>query len=236
MRVLIVDDETRAREKLRRMLEAHDDVVVVGEAANGPKALELVAKLQPAVVFLDVKMPARDGFAVVASLPEPAPSVVFVTAYEEHALRAFDADAAGYLLKPVSIARLERTLRRLRATGLSPPAPADAADGPRLLISDKGRTTVVDCADIAWLASEGNYVRVHANGRSFLTRRTLADLLDEIGPNFTRIHRCTAVSLSRVRAVCSRAKGDATVVLQGGRELPCSRQHRSALLERLRKR
>ena len=236
MRALIVDDEAPARNKLRRMLAAFADVEVVGEAADGGAALEQAAALRPDVIFLDVQMPEIDGFDVAASLPDGGPALVFVTAHDHYALRAFDTHAADYLLKPVEPERLERAVQRLRG---SPPAASRRGPGAaptQLLIADRGATHVVRCADIEWLQAADNYVDVHTKGRTLLLRRTLESLLQDLAPAFVRTHRSAAVALACVQAVRPRGKGEATVVLHSGAEVPCSRQHRAALIERLQKR
>ncbi|NML47283.1 response regulator [Ramlibacter sp. G-1-2-2] len=234
MRALIVDDEAPARDKLRRMLAAFDDVEVVGEADGGAAAMELAAQLQPDVIFLDVQMPEVDGFAVAASLPDDGPELVFVTAFDRYALQAFDAQAADYLLKPVEPARLQRAIRRLRMVPRVQAArPQAATPTTQLLVVDRGATHVVRSADIQWLQSADNYVNLKLAGRTFLLRRTLESLLKDLGPGFVRTHRGAAVALAAVRAVRPRGNGDAVVVLQDGTEVPCSRQHRPALLERL---
>ncbi len=231
MRVLIVDDELPARVKLRRMLAAFDDIEVAGEAADGAQAIELAAALAPDALFLDVQMPEVNGFDVAASLPDGAPALVFVTAYDRFALRAFDANAVDYLLKPVDPERLARAVQRLRAR---PPALRPHAGMPQqLLIADRGHTHVVPCADIEWLQAADNYVSVHAGGRTLLMRRTLAGLLADLGPPFVRTHRSAAVALAQVAAVQPRDKGDATVVLRSGATAPCSRPYRAELLRRL---
>ncbi|RAS26378.1 LytR/AlgR family response regulator transcription factor [Paraburkholderia bryophila] len=234
MRALIVDDEALARSKLARMLGAFADLEVVGEAADGAAALTLAAQLQPDVIFLDVQMPEVDGFDVAASLPDPGPALVFVTAFDQYALRAFDTHAADYLLKPVEPERLARTVQRLR--GAQRPAAARPNPGvpAHLVIAERGQTHVVRCADIEWLEAADNYVSLHLPGRSLLLRRTLGAVLDDLGPAFVRTHRGAAVALAAVLAVRPRGKGDATLVLRSGAEVPCSRQHRAALMERLR--
>jgi two-component system LytT family response regulator len=231
MRVLIVDDEAPARAKLRRMLTAFDDVEVIGEAADGAHALELVAEFAPDALFVDVQMPEVSGLDVAASLPDGAPALVFVTAFDRFALQAFDANAVDYLLKPVEPERLARAVQRLRAR----PATLRPSAGPpeHLLIADRGRTHVVRCADIQWLQTADNYVSVHVSGHALLMRRTLAGLLADLGPRFVRTHRSAAVALGQVAAVQPRDKGDATVVLRSGAEVPCSRQYRGELLRRL---
>jgi two-component system LytT family response regulator len=232
MRALIVDDEAPARNKLRRMLAAFDDVEVVGEADGGGAAMAMAANLRPDVIFLDVQMPEVDGFAVAASLPDDGPALVFVTAFDRYALQAFDARAADYLLKPVEPARLERAVERLRSSPRSFPT-RGLARPAQLLVVERGAAHVVRCADIEWLQSADNYVNVHLRGRTLLMRRTLESLLKDLAPAFVRTHRSAAVALACVQAVRPRANGDAVVVLQSGAEVPCSRQHRAALMQQL---
>jgi two-component system LytT family response regulator len=230
MRVLIVDDEPPARARLRRLLEAVEDVEIAGEARDGADALAQVDALAPDAVFLDVQMPGPSGLDVAASLADPAPAVVFVTAFDHYALQAFDAAAVDYLLKPVDPERLARALQRLRAKLGAPARPAPS----KLLIPERGRTHVVAVAEITWLEAADNYVVVHAGERAPLMRRTLAGLLADLGAGFMRVHRSAAVALAHVTAVEPEEKGDATVVLRDGARVACSRQHRAALVERLR--
>jgi two-component system, LytTR family, response regulator len=232
VRALIVDDEALARSKLLRMLQAFPDIEVIGEAADGAAALTLAAQLQPDVIFLDVQMPEVDGFDVAASLPDDAPALVFVTAFDQYAVRAFDAQAADYLLKPVEPERLARTVQRLRGAVRGAVRPSVGMPA-HLMIADRGTTHVVRCVDIEWLEAADNYVNIHLPGRSLLIRRTLAALLNDLAPAFVRTHRGAAVSLAAVLAVRPRGKGDATVVLRSGAEVPCSRQHRETLMQRL---
>ena len=234
MRALIVDDEALARSKLLRMLRAFPDVEVIGEASDGTTALTMATHLRPDVIFLDVQMPGVDGFDVAASLPDDAPALVFVTAFDQYALRAFDTHAADYLLKPVEPERLERAVQRLRGavrgaarTSIGVPA--------HLMIADRGQMHVVRCEDIEWLEAADNYVNVHLPGRSLLMRRTLAALLNDLDPAFVRTHRSAAVALAAVVAVRPRAKGDATITLRSGVEVPCSRQYRELLMQRLQR-
>ena len=231
MRVLIVDDEAPARAKLRRMLAAFDDIEVVAEASDGAQALQLVEQHAPDAVFLDIQMPELSGLDVAASLPDGAPALVFVTAFDRFALQAFDANAIDYLLKPVEPERLARSVQRLR--GRSPQQRPHAGAPAQLMIPDRGRVHIVRCADIEWLQSADNYVSVFAGGQALLMRRTLAGLLEDLGESFVRCHRSAAVAIAQVAKVQSRDKGDATLLLRSGAEVPCSRQFRAALMQRL---
>jgi two-component system LytT family response regulator len=237
VRVLIVDDEAPARQKLRRMLAPFADVEIVGEAAGGAAALALAAELLPEVIFLDVQMPEVDGFDVAASLPDAGPALVFVTAFDRYALRAFDTHASDYLLKPVEPERLERALQRLRVALASRPSarPAQAKAPAQLLIVDRGASHVVPIAEIEWLQAADNYVTVHAHGKALLLRRTLESLLADLAPRFVRTHRSAAVAIAFVQVLRPRGKDDATVVMKSGAEVPCSRQHRAALLHLLQR-
>ncbi len=244
MRALIVDDEAPARDRLRRLLRAFGDVEVVGEARDGESALRCTIELVPDVLFLDVQMPGASGLDVAASLSDPAPAVVFVTAYDRYALQAFDAAAIDYLLKPIEPARLERAIERLRVrlgdrrdadgaadAGMPGTAYAMAAARPRhLLIPDRLRTHVVVVADIAYLEAAGNYVVVHTAGRAPLMRRTLASLLEDLGEGFVRCHRSAAVGIAHVSRIDSRGRGDTLLLLRDGRQVPCSRQYGAAVL------
>ncbi|MBI3101239.1 MAG: response regulator [Burkholderiales bacterium] len=233
MRVLIVDDEAPARARLQRLLQAFAEVQVVGQARDGHEALQMVASLRPDVVLLDVQMPGLNGLDVAASLPEPAPTLVFVTAYDHYAAQAFDTDAVDYLLKPVEPERLARTVDRLRAQ-LNAPRRGTAPRPPsQLLIADLGRMHIVRVADIDWLQAADNYVVVHHAHGAPLMRRTLVGLLADLGSGFVRTHRGAAVALARVVQVRRLAKGDATVLLRGGAQVPCSRQYRTALMASL---
>ena len=228
LRLLIVDDEPPARARLRRLLQAQPGVQVVGEADSGLQALALADALRPDALLLDVQMPELGGLDVAASLPDRAqggPAVVFVTAYDAYALPAFDAAAVDYLLKPVDPTRLARALQRLRDR--RPAAPQPAAQ--RLVVSERGRLEVIDCARLLWLQAADNYVELYTAQRMFLLRRTLDGLLADLGPGFVRIHRSRAVALAAVAAVEAAGHGHAAVRLSDGRTLGCSRAWREGL-------
>jgi two-component system LytT family response regulator len=253
MRILIVDDERPARDKLRRLLAGAPGVEAIDEAGDGVEALARIAAFRPDALFLDIEMPELSGIELAASLPEPAPLLVFVTAWNEYAIRAFDLDAIDYLLKPYDGARLQRALQRLRARvdaragtpagAPAPehdPAPTPAAQklpqlGPlrQLLVTERGGTRVVRVDEIRWIETADNYVALHTAGASPLLRQTLAALLERLGPDFARCHRRAAVRLSCVERVLPLDKGDCELQLQDGTRVPCSRQYRVALLARL---
>lgn len=252
MRVLIVDDEAPARSRLRRLLGAFAEVEVVGEVGDADAALAAAATLAPQLLLLDVQMPGASGLDLAASLPEPAPAIVFVSAHGHYALPAFDAAAVDYLLKPVEPERLARALERVRhrlqarvqakagsgggvGVGATVHRVVHGAAPAQLLVPDRGRTHVIACADIQWLEAADNYVVVHAqDGRAPLMRRTLAALLADLGAGFVRTHRSAAVAVAHVTAVLPGERGDAEVLLRGGAKVACSRQHRAALQAALR--
>lgn len=232
MRVLIVDDERPARARLRRLLAACDDIDIVGEADHAEAALTQVLNLAPDAIFLDVQMPGQSGLDLAASLPEPAPMIVFVTAFDRYALQAFDAAALDYLLKPVEPERLQRALQRLRQSRRRTPASANPRPA-QLLIPDRGRVHLIKVTDIVWLQAADNYVVVHTASGAPLMRRTLTGLLNDLGDGFVRTHRSAAVALAQVQQLQSRGKGDSLVTLSNGMAASCSRQYRAVLLARL---
>ena len=247
MRVLIVDDERPARGKLRRLLAQEADISAIDEARDGVEALERAATFAPDAIFLDIQMPEVGGFDVAASLPSPAPLIVFVTAYDEYAIRAFDANAIDYLLKPYDQARLQRAVQRVRERlAALPPieasAPVCAAPAVhpiamppvrQLLITERGTTRIVKVDDIDWIETADNYVVLHTAAAHPLLRQTLAGLLDKLGPAFQRCHRRAAVRLSGIASIEVDDKGDGQLLLQTGARAPLSRQYRPALLTQL---
>jgi two-component system LytT family response regulator len=235
MRVLIVDDEQPARARLRRLLEQETAITAIDEASDGIEALARIEASMPDALFLDIAMPELTGIELAASLPEPAPAIVFVTAYDQYAIQAFDAGAIDYLLKPFDAVRLARAVQRLQdrlhaqlETQALPALPLH-----QLLVSERGAMRVVPVADIGWIESADNYVALHTPAGSPLLRQTLGGLADRLGPAFLRCHRRAAVQLACVERVIPLDKGDCELVLRGGARVPCSRQYRAALLERL---
>ena len=198
--------------------------------------MALVITLQPDALLLDVQMPEVDGLAVAASLPDGGPAVIFVSAHDAYALQAFEARALDYLLKPVAPERLARALARVRpgtAPRLGLPATGPLGLTRLLVPTRQGGVQVLRVDEIEGLQAADNYVTLHAQGREWLLRRTLAGLLDDLGDGFVRVHRSAAVAVGQVAEVRPNDKGDAVVRLRGGAELPCSRAHRPVLMERL---
>jgi len=236
MRILIVDDERPARDKLRRFLEQEADVTALAEARDGVEALEQIATFKPDVAFLDIQMPEVSGIELAASLPAPAPLIVFATAYDQYAIRAFDANAIDYLLKPYDRERLQRALERVRQR-LQAPQPMSAFDSGhevrQLLITERGVTRVVRVDDVQWIETADNYVVLHTHAGQPLMRQTLSALTDKLGPRFVRCHRRAAVQLSWIESVVALDKGDCELVLRGGARVPCSRQYKAGVLEKL---
>ncbi|QGZ38534.1 LytTR family two component transcriptional regulator [Pseudoduganella flava] len=236
MNILIVDDERPARERLRRLLAQAPGIGTVDEARDGWEALAKVAAHPPDALLLDIQMPEIGGLEVAASLPEPKPLIVFVTAFDEYAVRAFDANAVDYLLKPCDAERLARALMKLRERLAARQVTSSLPHlGPlrQLLVTERGVTRIVKVADVRWLETADNYVALHAGGQAPLLRQTLANLLDTLGPAFVRCHRRAAVHLPWVDRINANDKGDGTVVLTDGGTVPLSRQYRPALLAAL---
>ena len=247
MRVLLVDDEAPARDKLRRWLAEQADVVIVGECADGLKAAGSIAELQPDAVFLDIQMPGMSGLEVAAQLePTHAPLLVFVTAYDEHAIKAFDLNAVDYLLKPYDKDRLLRTLQRLRARRGDPDATSGSAQesairtareqtgaSGRLLVPQGEQLQLIDASSIHWLEADDNYVHVHTAQARYMLRRTLADLLVQLGERFVRIHKSVAVNIAEVKTLSPLFKGDHEVQLRGGAVLRMSRRYKEELFGKM---
>jgi len=239
LRVLIVDDEAPARAKLRRYLEADSRVEVAGESANGEDAVRDIEALAPDAVLLDVRMPVLDGFEVLEALDvEIMPYIIFVTAHDEHAVRAFDVRALDYLLKPVDRERLAAAIDRAIALGpasqklpLEPEA-GEASKEPlrRFLVRERGRLLLVSTSDVDWIGAAGNYVELHVGKAVHLVRGSLTELENRLpSDRFVRVHRSSIVNLDQVKELRPWSHGDLMIVLTDGTELRLSRRYRDRL-------
>jgi two-component system LytT family response regulator len=232
IRTLIVDDEPLARTTIAELLRNDPEISVVGECGSGTEAIEAVRTCRPALLFLDVQMPGCDGFDVIEQLGGDSPkAVVFVTAYDKYALKAFEAEALDYLLKPYSDSRFFRMLTRAKALLQSAvePRPLD-----RLMVKSAGRVIFLRAAEIDWIEAADYYACLHVGERSHLLRRSMGDLERELDREiFCRIHRSAIVNISRVRELRLDANGEYEVVLQNGAQLRLSRTYREQLQTRL---
>lgn len=242
IRALIVDDEAPARDKLRRWLNEETDIELVGESPDGLAAAAAIDALKPDAVFLDIQMPGLSGLEVAAQLePSTAPRIVFVTAHDEHAIAAFELDAIDYLLKPYDRERLRKTLERLRARldGVDPAgaavqtARAHLGSSERLLVPQGDALQLIDTASIHWLEADDNYVHVHTAQAHYFLRRTLSDLLEQLGERFARIHKSAAVNVLEVKTLSPLFKGDHEVLLRSGKLLRLSRRFKDELFARM---
>ncbi len=227
--VCIVDDEPPARRALEWLVSQHPDFRVVGTCGDGEAAVAMLTTHRPDVVFLDVQMPGGDGFDVLNAISRQPPAVVFVTAFDTYAVRAFDVRATDYLVKPFSDERFALVLTRAREVLARRPAPPTP-----LVVKDGHRTFILPVDDIEWIEAEDYYVRIHAGDRQPLVRRTLQSLLESLEPaGVVRVHRSAAVNLSHVRQVRPLLGGDAEVVLASGQVVRLSRNHRASFQARL---
>ena len=262
IRTIIVDDEPLARRGIRARLERAGGYSVVAECGSGREAVAAIREHAPSVVFLDVQMPGLDGFDVIEQIgADRMPVVIFVTAYDTHALRAFDAHAFDYLLKPIDDERfavtLDRTRRRVvereesevarrlaalmhdlrpaldaadagqRRADMGEPSPATPN---RIAIRDRDRVIFVDVADIDWVGADGDYVRIHAHGKSHLVRDTMAAMEQRLDPaTFVRIHRSSIVNVARIRELRPYSGREYAVILRDGTRLRLSRRYRDRL-------
>jgi two-component system LytT family response regulator len=230
-RVIIADDEAPARRIVRSYLRGRADVEIVAEAENGLEVVEMVRALEPDLVVLDIQMPGLTGFEVIDALgAEAMPAVVFATAYDEYALRAFDVHAVDYLLKPFTRERFDRAFER--ALERRPVAPLVASMRlERVVVRDRDRLFFVPVEEIVHLSAEGNYVRVHTAEKSHLIRGTLAELEARLDPKrFARIHRSGIVNVAAVREVRAHFHGDYVVMLKTGETVRLSRRYQQRLL------
>ena len=224
--VLIADDEPLARRGVRQLLASHPDFHVVRECRNGAEVLAALDDTAPHVIFLDVQMPDVDGFEVIRRrTPERMPATVFLTAYDQFAIRAFDAEAHDYLVKPVTEARFAATMQRLRRRLRDDGA---RTREPAVVVSAGGRSTVLPLRDIDWIEAANNYSRIWVGRRSYLLRDALTDLERRVAPHgFARAHRRALVRVDAVREISTSGQGNLIATLASGTRVPVSRRRRS---------
>lgn len=233
LRVIIVDDEPLARARLRRLLAGHADVDVVGDFADGDALLAAWRNDLADLVLMDVRMPGPDGLAIAAQL-QPAPLLVFVTAYGDHALQAFDVAAVDYLVKPVAADRLDASLRRVRERLAERVAIASVPTAPKRLALSLGRRThLVDVDAIDCIVAQANYVELHAHGRRYLLRKPLHVIEAELGPeNFLRVHRSVLVRVAAVRQLEALDSGRYRLHLHDDMHVHSGRSYAALIRER----
>jgi len=239
MKAVIADDEPLARERIRTLLAGEADIEIVAEAANGADAVQVAREHRPDLLFLDVQMPGLDGFGALEQLgADEMPSVVFVTAYDEYALQAFEVHALDYLLKPFNRTRFQKTLRRAREHALG------RANGDlsrklvslleslkgnrqhldRIVIRNAGRVTFLPTTEIDWIDAAGNYVKIYSGKDQHILRETLKNLEARLDPAvFVRVHRSTILNVERIRELQPLFHGDCNAILRDGTRITCSR-------------
>lgn len=250
LRVVVVDDEPLAREGMVELIERFPSVQVIGSFADGGSALVAIAKDQPDILFVDIQMPGMSGMELVESLPRDSfPQVVFVTAHDAYAIRAFELHAVDYLLKPVTTERLTQTIERVRrlrspaedqdlqnrvAAALATLMPDRPRGVGRLIVREVGQIVVVQTREIDWIEGADYYAKLHVGPTVHLLRETLNSLEQRLNPrHFIRVHRSAIVSLSRIQSVEAEERGAGIVVLNTGVRLKVTRERRLELERRL---
>lgn len=247
IRALVVDDEPLARAMIREMLESDSEVEIVGECTNGRDAVEAIKSSAPDIVFLDIQMPEVGGFDVLESLdPNASPYVIFVTAYDQYAVRAFEVHALDYLLKPFDRERFEVAWRRAKTQIKLDRTSRRDQDiitlleelkaGPRylerLVIKNGGRVFFLHVQDVHCIEAEGNYVRVYDNQKGYLLRETISSLEEQLDPKqFLRIHRSAIVKIDRIKEMQPWFHGEYRIIMENGKQLALSRNYRANLQE-----
>lgn len=248
IRVVIADDEVLARQKLHQLLRGEPDIEIVGECATAGETVELVSATGPDLLFLDIRMPDMDGFDVLGALTSrrecPLPRVVFTTAYDQFAVRAFDVHAVDYLLKPFTAERLRSAVERIRSLAghIATDRPAhlkqEATNGryaSRLVFKSRGRILFLPISDIQWIGAEENYIRVNTGRESHLLRETMASIEGRLDLDvFLRVHRSFIVNLHFVKEIRKCADGESVVVLLNEQKVAMSRTYRARIQELIR--
>jgi len=247
IRALVIDDEPLAREMIREMLEGESEVEIIGECANGREAVEAIRSMRPDLIFLDIQMPELGGFEVLEALKsEEVPYIIFATAYDQYAVRAFEVHALDYLLKPFDRERFEASWKRAKAfirddrvverdqhiLALLQELKAGPRYLERLVIKTEGRVFFLDVDEICCIESEGNYVRVYNGKKTYLLRETISGLESQLDPKkFLRIHRSSIVRIDKIKELQPWFHGEYHVVLENGKQLTLSRNYRANLQE-----
>lgn len=247
-KVLIADDERLSRRRIRRLLALDPDCDVIGECANGAEAVATLEKVRPDILFLDIQMPELDGFEVIQALREAKPLVIFTSAYDEYAVRAFEVHAFDYLLKPFDGRRFLDSLTRAkdriaqqrsglpddRVVELLRTISKQQRSPDRIAIRNNGRVLFVKLADIDWIEASDNYVCLHCGKDTHVVRETMSELESRLDPaQFLRVHRSAIVNLDRIKELQPWFRGDYRVILRDGTELTLTRNHREKLEGRL---
>lgn len=246
MRVVIADDEPLARKSIRLLARRDPDVEIVAECRNGEETVDAVREHKPDLLFLDIQMPRLDGFDVLEILGDDAPAIVFVTAYDQYAIRAFEVHAIDYLLKPFTDERFEKTLARAKDLVVRNDAEREKqnrltashrAFTQRFMVRSAGRIVFLKAGEIDWIEAADYYARLHVGANAYLIRESMNDLEARLDPNaFVRIHRSAIVNLDRVREMRPLFRGELTVILHDGTQLRMSRGRREDLESRFRQR
>ena len=249
IRTIIADDQRLAREKLRTLLASEKDVKVVAECSDGKQTVSAIRRLGADLLLLEIQMPGMDGFQVLSELsPDEMPAVIFTSAYDQYALRAFEVRALDYLLKPFDLERLQHAIEKVRVelnksqdrqithrilgllSQLKSEITSSSSPDGLLVIRAKGRVVFVKLSEIDWIEASANYVRLNAGKESHLVRESMSRILERLNPShFVRIHRSTIVNFQQIKELIPVNSGEYVVVLKSGKELSCSRGYRAEL-------
>lgn len=252
IKTLIVDDESLARRVIRDLLVADPDIEIIGECASGAEAVSFIEKQTPDLLFLDIQMPGMTGIDALSKIdPRRIPAIIFVTAFDQYAIKAFEVHALDYLLKPFTDERFEDALRQAKTqiemkemnrltqslaafiqeqTGNVAGRPGRKGFLTRFMIRSAGRTAFIKAEDVDWIGADDYYIKLHVNGKSHLLRMSMAELEEKLDPErFLRIHRSTIINFDRVKELHQNANGDSVVMLKDGTRLKLSRSRREHL-------